>query len=255
MQALDRYESLAQKLRRKIPPAPKGYCNGDIILGWVWEQDYMTPDPFLMRGLGLGTRLNVGQLLKINPPPFLNEEMLHPPVNVVVHAYITRKCRTLTLWGRSWARQLLWLHAHEQTKIYTEMMSWITSVYECRLCTTLNWSDLNPLVYTLYSQRAACRGWLVHSCCGKQEVRCRACLSLSHLCYGCCCCTLAVAQHHHCTCSAQTRSRTFEIFKRAFKIYSIWPQANKYVTNTLPQCSPTSVGLAQARPNYFSLSY
>ena len=39
-----------------------------------------------------------------------------------------------------------------------------------------------------------------------------------------------------------------EIFKRAFKIYSTRPQANKYVTNTLLQCSPASVGLAQARP-------
>ena len=41
-----------------------------------------------------------------------------------------------------------------------------------------------------------------------------------------------------------------QIFKCAFKIYSIWLQAHKYVTNTLLQCSPTSVGLAQARPNY-----
>ena len=39
-------------------------------------------------------------------------------------------------------------------------------------------------------------------------------------------------------------------FKCAFKIYGIWPQAKKYVTNTLLQCSPASVGLAQARPNY-----
>ena len=34
-----------------------------------------------------------------------------------------------------------------------------------------------------------------------------------------------------------------EIF--VFKIYGIWPQANKYVTNTLPRCSSTSVGLTQ----------
>ena len=39
------------------------------------------------------------------------------------------------------------------------------------------------------------------------------------------------------------------IYAAAFKIYGIWPQANKYVTNTLPQCSPASVGLAQAHPN------
>ena len=40
---------------------------------------------------------------------------------------------------------------------------------------------------------------------------------------------------------------------RPFKIYGIWPQASKDVrmyVNTLPQCSPASVGLAQARPNY-----
>ena len=37
--------------------------------------------------------------------------------------------------------------------------------------------------------------------------------------------------------------------KRGFKIYGIWPQANKH-THTLSQCSPTSVGLTQARPNH-----
>ena len=39
---------------------------------------------------------------------------------------------------------------------------------------------------------------------------------------------------------------------RSFKIYGIWPQASMYVrmyVNTLPECSPASVGLAQARPN------
>ena len=29
--------------------------------------------------------------------------------------------------------------------------------------------------------------------------------------------------------------------------------ASKYVTNTLPQCSSASVGLAQAHPNYICL--
>ena len=32
-----------------------------------------------------------------------------------------------------------------------------------------------------------------------------------------------------------------EIFKRTFKIYGIWPQAHKFVTNTLPQCGPNEV--------------
>ena len=27
-------------------------------------------------------------------------------------------------------------------------------------------------------------------------------------------------------------------------------QTSTYITNTLPQCSPASVGLAQAHPNY-----
>ena len=50
-------------------------------------------------------------------------------------------------------------------------------------------------------------------------------------------------------------TRTFnfqEIFKRAFKIYGIWPQARSVVyihTHTSAQCGPASVGLAQARPN------
>ena len=45
-----------------------------------------------------------------------------------------------------------------------------------------------------------------------------------------------------------TRGHSISV-KHAFKIYSIWPQANKYVTNTLPQCSSASVGLTQAHPN------
>ena len=35
---------------------------------------------------------------------------------------------------------------------------------------------------------------------------------------------------------------------RSFKIYGIWPQASKH-THACAQCSPASVGLAQARPN------
>ena len=75
------------------------------------------------------------------------------------------------------------------------------------------------------------------------------CLNLSCLRYGCQWCTLAAAQQ----CPSPTiLSAAFnfpEIFKCTFKIYGIWPQTNKYVTNTLPQCSPASVGLTQARPN------
>ena len=61
--------------------------------------------------------------------------------------------------------------------------------------------------------------------------------------------------HYVCQCSSLAVARTFnfqEIFKRVFKIYGIWPQARSVVyihTHTSAQCSPASVGLAQARPN------
>ena len=60
--------------------------------------------------------------------------------------------------------------------------------------------------------------------------RCRACLNLSHLHYSCQRCALAVAQHCPSPTTKCTRTFNFwEIFKRAFKIYGIWPQANKHV--------------------------
>ena len=107
-------------------------------------------------------------------------------------------------------------------------MSWIGSIYDCCLCMTFTWSDLNPPCLILYGRRAVCRWWSVHTCCDKQEVfsvRCRASLNLSRLCYGCQRCTLSVAQQCH---SARKYMRTFnfrEIVKRPFKIYGIWPQA------------------------------
>ena len=73
-----------------------------------------------------------------------------------------------------------------------EMMSWIASVYECRLCTILTWSDLKPAFIILYGQQAACRWWSFRSCCDKEEVRCSACLNLSRLRYSCQRCTVAV---------------------------------------------------------------
>ena len=111
------------------------------------------------------------------------------------------------------------------------MMSWISNGYECRLCMTLTWSDLNPPCIILYGWQAACHWWSVRICSDKQEVRYCASLNLSHLCYGCQRCTLAVAQH--CPSpwismpspSAHGRSIFRKIFKHAFKIYGIWPQA------------------------------
>ena len=76
----------------------------------------------------------------------------------------------------------------------------------------------------------------------QKKVRCR-------LHYSCQRCTLAVVQHCPTKCMRTCNFR--EIFKRAFKIYRIWLQANKHA-HTLPQCSPASVGLTQARSNYQS---
>ena len=72
-------------------------------------------------------------------------------------------------------------------------------------------------------------------CCDKQEVRCHVCLTLSHLHYSCQCCTLAVGQRCPSLLEATNKwMRTFnfwEIFKRAFKIYGIWPQASTLRTH------------------------
>ena len=126
-------------------------------------------------------------------------------------------------------------------------LKWISSVYECRLCTTLTWSDLNLPYIILYGQRPACHWWSVRSCCDKQEVRCRASLNLSCLHYGYQCCTLAVAQHCH--ASAWGRS-IFGKYLNAHLKFTVYgrKQARLY-THTFAQCSPASVGLAQARPN------
>ena len=134
-------------------------------------------------------------------------------------------------------------------RLNTEMMSRIASLHARCLCMTLAWSDLNlgRQCTSLYGQWTACRWWSVCSCCDKQEVRCCGCLNLSRLCYGFQCCTLAVAQH--CPSPTTKCTRTFNFCEHAFKIYGIWLQAHKCVTNTLLQCSPASVGLAQARPN------
>ena len=48
--------------------------------------------------------------------------------------------------------------------------------------------------------------------------------------------------------SARGRSIFGKYLNAHLNIYDIWPQASMYV-NTLLQCSPASVGLAQARSN------
>ena len=57
-----------------------------------------------------------------------------------------------------------------------------------------------------------------------------ACLDLSHLRNTCHCCTLAVAQHCPLSTKCTGMFNFQQIFKLAFKIDGIWPQANKINT-------------------------
>ena len=43
--------------------------------------------------------------------------------------------------------------------------------------------------------------------------------------------------------------RNIELYTHSFKIYGMWPQASKH-TYAHAQCSPASVGLAQAHSNH-----
>ena len=131
---------------------------------------------------------------------------------------------------------------------------WAESVaFMSRLCTTLTWSDLNPAYNFVRS--ASSLPLMVGS------VRsCRACLNLSCLRYGLP--TLhsgsspALPCHalHLSTLQLPTKcTRTFnfrEIFKRAFKIYGIWPQGriHTHLRNAVPlvwgslRLAPITVG-------------
>ena len=137
-----------------------------------------------------------------------------------------------------------WIDLSFTLKWWAESLAFMSVVYA---------RPLPEVISTgVHGLRVVCHWWLVRSCCDQLEVRCCASLNLSRLRYGCQHCTLAVPQHCPSLIVAKcTRMFNFqEIFKRAFKIYGIWPQAITYVTNSLLQCSPTSVGLTQSRPNY-----
>ena len=131
-------------------------------------------------------------------------------------------------------------------------MNWISSVYECRLCTTLTCSDLNTPCIILYSWQTACCWWSVRSCCDNQEVRCCASLDLRRLCYDCQRCTLAVAQHCH--ASAQERLVFGKYLNAHFKFTVYGHNQARSYSHTSAQSNPASVGLTQARPNH-SLSF
>ena len=93
---------------------------------------------------------------------------------------------------------------------------WVSFMYDPYLKRT------QPAVYNfLWSVNNAVDGWSVAAVTNK-KLRWRASLNLSRLRYDCQRCTLAVAQHN-------LPLRTFnfwKIFKSAFKIYGIWPQAH-----------------------------
>ena len=137
------------------------------------------------------------------------------------------------------------------------MMSWSGSVYECRLYKTLTWSDLKLLSIILYGRQTACCWWSVHRCCDKQEVRCHASLNLSHLRYDCQRWTPAVAQHRHWTWLKCTRTFNFRKYLNAHLKFTVYGRKHSrsigcIYTYTFAQCSPASLGLTQARSNYFS---
>ena len=117
----------------------------------------------------------------------------------------------------------------------------------CMTCST--WSNLNHSPY-LYHLWVACHWWSV-------EVQTRSCHACFNFVPGRQRCTRAVALMNPASCSLCRRSKTREIdlceiliWTRSFQIYGIWLQASTYV-NTLLQCSPASVGLTQAYPNYY----
>ena len=88
----------------------------------------------------------------------------------IYHNYIhTRKCRVM--WGRAWASTYYgytWIE-----KVHTEIMSWIVSVYECRLCTTLTWSDLNSVcIICTVCEQLAIDGRSITALTNKSKVPC-----------------------------------------------------------------------------------
>ena len=123
---------------------------------------------------------------------------------------------------------------HVWTKLYDEIMSWISDVWVSFMpCMTgSTWS--RPQCPYLYCLWGTCRWWSVDA---QPEVSCHACFNFAP---GSRCCTQAVV----CFVHDWDRS-SINIWLRSFRYVA----ASKHV-NTLPQCSPASVGLAQARPNY-----
>ena len=79
-----------------------------------------------------------------------------PHSHTQLSAIVSVNCKH---WASHWSLGV----ACEQTR------SWITSVYDCCLCTTLTWSNLNPTRCT--GLWAACCWWSLCSSCDKQEVR------------------------------------------------------------------------------------
>ena len=120
---------------------------------------------------------------------------------------------------------------HSWTKLHTQIMSWVSGAYDCRLCTPLRWSDFNN------------RPYLWPACCWSSvAVQTKSklpCFNFSHLHFG----SLTL----HSGCSLHLLSMRHSKLRKILKICSIWPQENRH-THTCLQCSSASVGLTQAHP-------
>ena len=124
-----------------------------------------------------------------------------------------------------------WGYTHGFTKFHTEVMSWISRAYGCRLCMDLPevpwrcdlyclWTACPCLPWSAVAMRALT--WVVFVPWASFTPMLRSGSSISH---------------------AQKLPHLHEIFKHAHSVYGL-----KH-THNFCQCSHASVGLAQARPN------
>ena len=81
------------------------------------------------------------------------------------------------------------LHMHELS-FYTKILSWVSSVYKCRSCMALTWSDHNHCDWNLYCLWEACCSMI----CSSMQTRMRVSTSVVSA-PGNRRCTLAIALH------------------------------------------------------------
>ena len=113
--------------------------------------------------------------------------------------------------------------SHGWTKLYNEIMRWISGVYECCSChgwLASTWSDLNHCPYS-YRLWAACRWWSVEY---KPKESCYTCFNF------CCLCSGSPTLHSDSSCMLRVLDQSlWNIWMHSFQIYGVWPQASKHV--------------------------